>query len=76
MIVRVNPDTNNLQIVLEKKDVCRTCGIIHMCPKMRDYLEEISYISTKNKAPYTNCWLWSPYAGDEKDKENTVIPEI
>ena len=71
MIVKLNSETNKLEVVIEKKDICRTCSVIYRCPKILDYLDEVSYISTKNKEPYSNCWFWEPF--DDKEKENTVI---
>ena len=73
MIVRLNSDTNKIEVVIEKLDICRTCAIAYRCPKILDYINQVDYISTKVKIPYNDCWLWKPFDQDEQKRENTII---
>ena len=73
MIVRINPQTNKIEVVIEKKDICRTCSTAYRCPKILDYLNEVDYISTKVKTPYNDCWMWEPFDEEDAGRENTIF---
>ena len=73
MIVRLNSDTKRIEVVIEKKDICRTCSAAFRCPKILDYINEVDYISSKLKTPYDDCWMWQPFDEDQMGRVNTVM---
>lgn len=73
MIVQLNVQTNKIEVVIEEKDICRSCAIAYRCPKILDYINEIDYISTKVKEPYDDCWMWEPFGDDQLGRVNTIM---